>query len=85
MVVAVSCQPFELLIGHYDNFAVSINQVGVVGRTGAGNSSLINALYHLAVPGGNLMIDGVSLSDLHPTILRSCLSVIPQVSQKGLN
>ena len=53
-------------------------QIGVVGRTGAGKSSLIAALFRLAEPVGLVQIDGrnASLMGLHD--LRKNLSIIPQ-------
>ncbi|XP_072935953.1 probable multidrug resistance-associated protein lethal(2)03659 isoform X1 [Epargyreus clarus] len=53
-------------------------KVGIVGRTGAGKSSLINALFRLAKIEGEIIIDGreTSLLGLHE--LRSQISIIPQ-------
>ena len=39
-------------------------QVGIVGRTGAGKSSLIALLYRLAEPTGGLKIDGVQTTEI---------------------
>ena len=53
-------------------------KVGVVGRTGAGKSSLLAALFRLHDTGGTMYIDGVDTSSLGLHQLRRRVSVIPQ-------
>jgi len=62
------------------SFRVSRNQrVGVVGRTGAGKSSLTLALFRfLEARAGSIVIDGLDVSTLKLSALRSRLAIIPQ-------
>lgn len=50
-----------------------------MGRTGAGKSSLIAALFRLAEPQGRIWIDKFLTSDLGLHDLRKKISIIPQV------
>lgn len=49
-----------------------------MGRTGGGKSSVINALFRLAINEGSITIDGIEIHDLGLHDLRSAFSVIPQ-------
>lgn len=80
----------DLVVGYADDLpavlkGVSFNiknneRVGVIGRTGAGKSSLTLALFRfLEARSGTVLIDGVDISKIDLHSLRSRLAIIPQV------
>lgn len=54
-------------------------KIGVVGRTGAGKSSLVATLFRLATVDGLIAIDGIDTGKVGLRILRTNISIIPQV------
>ncbi|XP_068243109.1 ATP-binding cassette sub-family C member 5-like isoform X2 [Palaemon carinicauda] len=54
-------------------------KIGIIGRTGAGKSSLISTLLRLSeLDSGSVVIDGIDISTIGLHVLRSRISVIPQ-------
>ena len=61
------------------SFAVrSTQRVGVVGRTGAGKSSLLTALFRMPPGSGRILIDGIDISSLNIQSCRQAISIITQ-------
>ncbi|XP_063975408.1 ATP-binding cassette sub-family C member 10 isoform X2 [Diachasmimorpha longicaudata] len=54
-------------------------KIGVVGRTGAGKSSIFNSLFRLVeIDSGEILIDNVNVKSLQLNALRARLCIIPQ-------
>lgn len=68
-----------LVLKHLTFKVESNEKVGICGRTGAGKSSIMSALFRLAeLSEGSIIIDNVDISKIGLHALRSKLSIIPQ-------
>nr|DBA33080.1 TPA: hypothetical protein GDO54_000812 [Pyxicephalus adspersus] len=67
-----------LVLRHLTALIRPKEKVGIVGRTGAGKSSLISALFRLAEPEGKIWIDKILTSEIGLHDLRKKMSIIPQ-------
>jgi len=68
-----------LVLKNLDLTIPAMSKVGVVGRTGAGKSTLMVSLLRLIeLESGSISIDGIDISHVGLSILRSKIAVIPQ-------
>lgn len=67
-----------LVLKHLTALIKSKEKVGIVGRTGAGKSSLISALFRLSEPEGKIWIDKILTTEIGLHDLRKNMSIIPQ-------
>lgn len=68
----------ELVLKDLDFDILPSEKIGIVGRTGAGKSSLINALFRLSYNEGSIIIDQRDTESMGLHDLRSKISIIPQ-------
>ncbi|TMW67922.1 hypothetical protein Poli38472_007594 [Pythium oligandrum] len=69
----------QLVLKNLSFFIQGGEKIGIVGRTGAGKSSLTMALFRInELAGGSVLIDGVDVGKIGLKTLREKLSIIPQ-------
>lgn len=65
-----------------ENFNLEIQkgeQIGIVGHTGAGKTSIINLLTRFyEINKGEILIDGINIQDIQKSQLRSLIRIVPQ-------
>lgn len=78
--VALRYRPGLPPVLHGLSFKISSSEkVGIVGRTGAGKSSMLNALFRIVeIENGRILIDSCDISQFGLSDLRKVLSIIPQ-------
>jgi ABC-type multidrug transport system fused ATPase/permease subunit len=54
-------------------------RIGIVGRTGSGKSSLALALLRCVFTEGRVMYDGIDTASVNLDVLRSSITIIPQI------
>ena len=70
----------DLVLKGIDADIAGGEKIGIVGRTGAGKSSLTLSLFRIIeAAAGNITLDGVRISDIGLHDLRSKITIIPQV------
>ena len=80
--LSVEYKPGLPVLKHLNCIIKPHEKVGIVGRTGAGKSTFITALFRTMEPStGSITIDDVDITSIGLTDLRSKLSIIPQTPQ----
>ena len=78
--MSYSSEPHAPLALTHISFVIEpAHKIGIVGRTGAGKTSLIHTLFRMCtLVHGRIVIDGVDIASLALDDLRRRLSIIPQ-------
>lgn len=78
--VVMSYRPeLEPALKNFSADVAAAEKIGICGRTGAGKSTIMTALYRLVeLRGGSIVLDGVDIRQIGLHDLRSKLAIIPQ-------
>jgi ATP-binding cassette subfamily C (CFTR/MRP) protein 1 len=69
----------DIILNNVSFIIKSHEKVGIMGRTGSGKSSIVNALFRvIESSSGKIFIDGVDTAEIGLDLLRQKLCVIPQ-------
>jgi ATP-binding cassette, subfamily C (CFTR/MRP), member 4 len=68
----------EFVLRNISFIVKSGEKIGIVGRTGAGKTSLTQAIYELAIISGDIMIDNININSLGLHTFRKVISIVPQ-------
>ncbi|XP_071051524.1 ATP-binding cassette sub-family C member 4-like [Onthophagus taurus] len=77
--VSLKYSEFDGNILKHLNFLVNHQEkIGIVGRSGAGKSSIISAIFRMAKIEGSIKIDEINTESIPLNVLRDKISIIPQ-------
>ncbi|KAF5273608.1 hypothetical protein FQR65_LT04607 [Abscondita terminalis] len=76
--VYLSYAPDAVVLKNLNFTICSEEKIGIVGRTGAGKSSIISAIFQLFDIQGKIIIDDVNIQEIGLHDLRKKISIIPQ-------
>lgn len=77
--VSLKYSPEQSYVLNNLSFTIAAKEkIGIVGRTGAGKTSIISALFQMEPIDGDIFIDDISIKEVPVAILRSSITIIPQ-------
>ncbi|XP_066158997.1 probable multidrug resistance-associated protein lethal(2)03659 [Euwallacea fornicatus] len=76
--VSLSYNPESTVLKGISFIVNAGEKIGIVGRTGAGKSSIISTLFRLYQYEGKILIDGIDITSVSINYLRKSISIIPQ-------
>ncbi|KAK3746327.1 hypothetical protein QZH41_008505, partial [Actinostola sp. cb2023] len=77
--VSLEYYPGAPMVLNHVNFKVDAQEkIGIAGRTGAGKSSIVSALFRMPEPQGRILIDGIDIMTINLQSSRRAMAVISQ-------